>query len=335
MKQEVKELVADRSKSDCTAVVAISSSGQRTVHRAWKGQWRRRVWAIIWHKDRGYSEKPSLPRYAGEDLDSYLSEPILEKVTEIHSQFLAEHGDVIEKHLLERVHQNPHIQRVIARHTVSTLRAAMEPLTDEMYKTLVHLIQLQLSGQVTGELGHQTGDVITHLLTDTTLSAFATALLHAFHGALGKFGLMSLIAGTFYNSYMSAGTIIAKAVIAGSVTTGGTALATHGSGAVCAAPLWLLLLPVVVGIVAWQIHRFPKKMGKKVAKQVKKIMKGDFDSRNRTALEMMVQDMLKDNAEKVCESIVYDSDLAEKAMAAAKEIVEAMQRGKEQGQTVV
>jgi hypothetical protein len=98
--------------------------------------------------------------------------------------------------------------------------------------------------------------------------------------------------------------------------------------------LWFLLLPVTLGIVAWQIHRFPKKMGKKVAKQVKKIMKGDFDSRNRTALEMMVQDMLKDNAKAVCKRIVLDSDLAEKAMAAAKEIAEANQWAKEQGQIV-
>ena len=49
----------------------------------------------------------------------------------------------------------------------------------------------------------------------------------------------------------------------------------------------------------------------------------------------MVQDALKDNATWVCKGFVLDSDLAEKAMAAAKEIVEAQKRAQDQGQAVV
>jgi hypothetical protein len=64
-------------------------------------------------------------------------------------------------------------------------------------------------------------------------------------------------------------------------------------------------------------------MGGRVAKQVKKMLKGEFDSRNRSALEMMVREALKDNARELCDSIVPDSNLAERALGVAMEIAEA------------
>jgi hypothetical protein len=281
---------------------------------------------MMWHKDGTASEKPSLPVYAktGETLDSVLSAPIVAKVEQVHAEFMAQHGNIINKHVMDRIRENPQIQLVIAQYTVSTLRHAIAPLTEELYKAMLDLIQQYLSGQIIG--ARPTGDVLMQILSDATLAAFTTALLHTFHGTLGKVVLKTILAGTIHSTYTTGGTLIAKAAITGMVTTGGTALAAHGSGLVAGAPVLVFLAPIVLGIVWWQVHRFPRKMGRKVAKKVKKIMKGDFDERNRTAIQLIVEDTLRDNARQLCKGIVHDEVLAETLLAAAREVIKEKHR---------
>lgn len=278
------------------------------------------------HKDGTSSEKPSLPVYpkTGETLDSVLSAPIVAKVEQIHAEFMAQHGDIINKHVMDRIRENSQIQLVIAQYTVSTLRSAIAPVTEEIYKAMLELIQHYLSGQIIG--ARPTGDVLMQVLSDATLAAFTTALLHTFHGTLGKVILKTILAGTVHSTYTTGGTLIAKAAITGMVTTGGTALVAHGSGLVIGAPVLVFLAPILIGIVWWQVHRFPRKMGRKVAKKVKKIMKGDFDDRNRSALQRIVEETLKDNARQFCKGIMHDSVLAETLLDTARIAVAARHR---------
>jgi hypothetical protein len=244
VQRQVKELIAKKSKRECTAIVATDSSGRRTTWTACERGWRRRAWYMIRKGDGGDPEKPSLPLYEGEHLDSSLSAPIVEKVNEIHAQFLAQHGDVIVKHMMERIRYNPQLQRVIAIHTVSTLRDAARPLTDEMKNIVFNLVLLELSGQVTDEVSSQMGDIMLQVVGGATLSAFNSALLHAFHGALGKVVHSLLLTSAFHSGYTSAGLVIAKAVILGSVASGGTALAAHSTGAVCTVSLASFCCPL-------------------------------------------------------------------------------------------
>jgi hypothetical protein len=330
VQRNIRELVAEKSHKECTTIIGTKQNGERKEYEPWARKWQKRVWKMMWYKQKKH-EKPALPDYCGEKLDSLLSEPIVNRVGELHREFMQEHSEVLRLYAMDRIRDSPQLQRVIAVSAISALRSAAEPITEEIKKTFVEVIMMELSGQVADTMG----GAVTHLLNDAAIAAFSSVLVSAFHGVLGKAVFSCVTHASFHSGGWSAFVAIAKTVIASMLATGGTAVAAHGPAAVAAAPIYFFLIPIVILVVAWQIYNFPSRMGKKVGEKVVKILKGDFDSRNRSALQMTVEEMLRDNAKLVCKEFASDTEFAQKAVGLTKEMIRARMKAESQSQSGV
>jgi hypothetical protein len=98
-------------------------------------------------------------------------------------------------------------------------------------------------------------------------------------------------------------------------------------GAISALPVYLVLLPIVAIFTAHEIGEFPGRLAGKIAPEVRRVVAGDFESRNQSALELIFKDTFRDGAEQICEILLSESQMAEKARAAAEEILQAARQG--------
>jgi hypothetical protein len=327
VEDDIKHYVECSRKRDCTAIVAIGPSGSRRVYRISNDGWARRFITMVKHKDQLNPSDSSLPVYDGDGLDSYLSQPIMDRVGELHSQFLRDHGDVLGSHLVERLRNNPEVYRAFARQFAQSVRDAGEPLTNELYEALVHLVQHQLSSHVTDELGRQLGQALLHVGGDAAITSFTTAMAHAFHGAITKILIKYTSAVTLKSVFLAAGNIIGKTVLGAFLAHATAHLAAHGMGAIAAMPVYLVLLPIVTIFTAHEIDEFPGKLARKIAPDVRQVVAGDFESRNQSALELIFEDTFRDGAKQICEILLSESQMAEKAKAAAEDMLQAARQG--------
>jgi hypothetical protein len=327
VENDIKDFIERSRKRDCTAIIAIRPSGSRIVYRIQNDGWARRLRAMAKHKDRLNSGNSSLPMYDGDQLDSYLSQPIMDRVGELHSQFLRDQGDVLGSHMVERLRNNPEVYRAFARQFAQSVRDAGEPLTTELYEALVHLVQHRLSSHATDELGRHLGHALMHVGGNAEITCFTTAMAHVFHAAITKVLIKYTSAFALKSVFLVAGKIIGKAVLGAFVAHVTAHLAAHASGAAAILPVYLALLPLVAIFTAHEIDKFPEKLARKIAPNVRQVVAGDFESRNQSALELTFKDTFKDGAKKICEILLSESQMAEKARQPQKKCFRLRGRG--------
>jgi hypothetical protein len=323
IESEVRKLVGSFGRRECTAIVAKKPSGYTVTYRVTSdpADWTRRFVAMIKHKD---STSHSLPNYKGEELDSYLSEHIISKVSDLHSQFLFTHGDIIGKHMVDRLRMSNEVQRTFARQFAHSVREVGMPLTDGLYAALVNLIQHQLSTHATNHLGVQLGQALTYAGGQSAITGFSATISRVFDGAITKVMVKSVSGATLKSVFIKFGTkILVKTIVGSLVTFISAHLLAHSGAALGAFPVLLFVLPIIIAWSALEIAGFPEELADKIAPNVRDAMAREFDSRNRSALEMIFQDIFADSGRQICKTLLSDPDLAGKAKAAAEEMLRA------------
>ena len=283
--------------------------------------------AMMRHKDEPGSDNPQLPTYNGEELDSWLSKPIMARVEKLYTEFVNEHSEIRGKIMLEKLRNHPTAYKRVGQQFAKSLQESGEPLTEEMCKALVHIISEQLSNHSMDQLGQQLGHALMHVGGTSAITTFSTSLVQSMGSALGK--VMIKIAGkmTFKTAMKTAGKKIAWVTFTGVVSTcaalGGKTLALKGFGLAAAIVSHGAILIIIGVVAAMEAHKFTGKVADKIAPEVRNILAGRFESNNRSMLEMVGKDFLKDGAIQLGKTLALDSKLVEHSKEAAKEIVKA------------
>lgn len=268
--------------------------------------WVKCFTAMIKHKG------PELPKYKDTYLDSYLSQPILQRVQEIWAEFMKDHSEVVSATTVKMLANDPNIARKLAEQIVSSMQAAGKPMTDELRQNIVQFLTEQVSGHVAGEsvnqMTTQVGHAAGHAAMHSIAAGVGAALMHALAVALAHSIAHAGLTTAAKSAAMSvAGHMIAHTVIATSVTALLTTLGISVSGAAYA----FVLLPIVIAFATYEAHEFPEKLAKKVAPAVALSVTGKFREGNKSTLEKIFQDAVKGKLQALAETIVADSDLVQ------------------------
>ena len=317
---EVYSLIRNSRKRDCTAIVGIKPDGRRVVFRVMDDTWTRRLIAMV--KSEG-----STPTYKDDKLDSYLSQPIIEKVTSLHAQFLRSHGNILGSYAIYRLRNNSAVRRQFAREFASSVRQAGKPLSDELAKSLIHLIHLQLSSNIPSDLSQQLGNALTHVAGTTAIASFTSLTAHAFQGVVTKVLAKFAIATSLKSALTIMSKIVGKTVLTSVAAFLGSHLTAHGVGIAGALPVYLAVLPIAAIFTAHQIDEFPEKLAKKIAPDVRAVMSGEFRERNRSVLVEIGLDTLKDGGRMVCDALIKESGVKDRVVRAAEEMLKAEDNG--------
>lgn len=144
VESNVSYLIRNSGKRDCTAIVACNlSTGTRIEYRVLEGGFGRRFKAMLKYE----GPAGTLSKFDGEELDSWLSGPIIEMVQDLYAEFLKEHGPGRWqiRYLVERLRSNPTTYRAFAQQFAQSTLNLVQPFTKEMVKALAHLVYQQLS----------------------------------------------------------------------------------------------------------------------------------------------------------------------------------------------
>ncbi|KPI41795.1 putative transcriptional regulatory protein [Cyphellophora attinorum] len=306
VRKEIRSLVKNTSKTECLSVIATGPSGAPKLHKPWGRAWQRRFWAVRKHKSENPSE-PSFPVYDGETLDSPLSTPIQNKVQDVYRQFYRQNSDIVDGLIAHHLYRHPDVQEAVTIHIAAAIRSSVAPVSKEIYDNIARHIVQALTGEVPTAAAGLAGDATASMTTDIALSVIAGAMVHAFHSVLNTFVFKTVATTTMHTAGTSLTYIVAKAVMAGLVTTASTHAAAHGSAATFTCGAYLAMLPLVLGIVAYQVYRFPSKLGKKIAAQVCNNLRGEYEATNRRRLSALLVEALKDGGKDIWDAMLNDS----------------------------
>ena len=301
----IRSLVKNTSKTECLSVIATSSSRKQTRYQPWGSAWRKRFRAVRKHKSHD-PEVPTFPEYDGETLDSPLSKPIQNKVQELYRQFYQQNSDIVNGLIADRLRHRPDVQQAIQLQIIAAIRSSVAPVSTEIYEHIAHHIVQVLTGEVPAQVASIAGDAAVNMTTDIALSAIAGAMVHSLNSALCMFVLKTVGSATVQGAMSGTAALIGKAVMAGVITTASTQAAVHGSAATFTLGAYFILLPIVVGIVTYQVYRFPSKLGKRIAKQVCNKLKGKYESTNRGMLTTVLDEVFKDGRRDIWEGVLSD-----------------------------
>jgi hypothetical protein len=254
-------------------------------------------------------------------------QPIIEKVTSLNAQFLRSHGNILGSYAIYRLRNNPAVRRQFAREFASSVRQAGKPLSDELAKSLIHLIHLQLSSNIPSDLSQQLGNALTHVAGTTAIASFTSLTAHAFQGVVTKVLAKFTIATSLKSALTIMSKVVGKTVLTSVAAFLGSHLTAHGVGIAGALPVYLAVLPIAAIFTAHQIDEFPEKLAKKIAPDVRAVMSGEFRERNRSVLVEIGLDTLKDGGRMVCDALIKESGVKDRVVRAAEEMLKAEDNG--------
>lgn len=322
VESEVRRLIRSSEKRDLTAVVANGMVYRGPpVHI---DGWGRRLWAMIKHS---WSSDNKLPTYNGEELDSWLTGKICEKVDEVHLNFLQSHSDICGKVMLQRLRDHPPAIEALVHQFAASAREAGKPITDEMCKGLIHVISSQMATQTADQLGQQLGHSLLHVGGSSVIATFTSSMAHAMTSAVTKLTLEAASKMTIKIAMKKGGSVLAHVVITtilGSVSTAAAAAFAKGSVAsFLSMSMPYVILSIIAVIAVWEVSHFTSNLADKIGPKVRDIMSGEFEEKNRSALMAAGKDSLVAFGKDIGLKMAMDMDVVKHAEAAGKEIVKA------------
>jgi len=318
VESDIWHLIKNSKKRDVTAIVAGGKEYRGPPDHT--DGWTRRLWAMLRNKNTINS---ALPVYEGEELDSWLTGQIMERAETLYEKFIISHSDIRGKVMLQQLRETPTAHKAIARQFVASVRESGEPLSEEMCKTLIHLISEQMANHTTDQLGQQLGQALLHVGGVSAISTFATAMAHTMTSTVAKLAVKIATKISAKTALKAGGKIIGKLVLSTFITSLSTAAASKGMGTL-AAFLSAAAMPIIIAaIVAWEVSEFTENLANKIAPEVRQIMAGTFEKQNRSVLAMIGKDTLEDLGIQLAKTLALDSSLVESAKEAASEMVKA------------
>ena len=304
--------------------------------------WPKRMWAMARYKPKptqvgvksSEPAEPDLPTYKGAALDSWLSDRITETVDQQMQLFYQSHSPVIASGLLSALSSDPYLRIAVTKKLADAVRASGRPLTKRIYKTLRHVLEhsIHSSAHVASAAAHGFTHAFGHgawaSIAAGLTQSMSTILVHV----LGKLILHHVSGQAFLHIiYGALHHVLIHSVLVG-LAAAAAPFFLHMSVHSLMAVATVAAIPLVAAVALFHIAKFPERLAKEVAPKVRaaveEVLKGQHDgnfrSNNRSALEMIVDDMFNDvSLEKIASQVLADEvegvPFVERTLGAARE----------------
>lgn len=244
-------------------------------------------------------------RHDGHDLDSALTEPILEIIEDKYVKLFESHGKEICSEFLEALKKD----NVLLNSFVERLADKVSgKIAKKARAKIVHLLVEQIHDAATSNTSHVVGQHISHFASTAVGSQIASIAAHVLLKAIavnmGHIIAKFLASAAFKKVVM----VLLHKLVVGIITAAVLHfLAANVGAAIGAGTIMWIIIPIVAAIIIKQIADFPKKLGKEVSKSVRAHLASNFGQTNEGILAKTFQEIF--NGEKLLEAVADDKDV--------------------------
>lgn len=270
--------------SECLAIVERDDMG--AIERVWRlalsGDYVERLLAFV--NDQQYN---------GRELDSTLTEPLIELVVGKFGHYYKSSGTQIARILLEdRQFTEKLVENVVDQH--ATLRA-------QLRRRAVRVITDELQEQ----LQNRTGELVT-----TTANATATRKIALVLDEQLAFQIQALVLKVIALPVVNQMLILViQKFIVSTILYSVIRFIAVKLGIGIGATTMLFLLPIVAIWIARDIANFPTELGRQVGQQVRDELETHFDEINRYVMSEVYDEFVRIGAEQLAQDLAQDTNL--------------------------
>lgn len=275
VRSAIGSYVDSRSVTECLTLVSRNSDGSRGFN---------------WYPKEvldGYTPRFMAflrgQKYNGKVIDSALTDPIVELVSDKFEQFYTEKAVVISKPLLESILSNHTLVTQLANQIIEVSNKSVPTyLRAQLSKALIHYLEEHIHADVV----HLSGQAVQNIVAATTSTAVAIPVSATLlkYMAFSLKGVIAKLLATAATKTMLMGLlkkIVAVKIIAALVSLVGV---TIGGGSIA-----LIVAPLLAGFIAYEAYTLPSQLAEKVSIAVANELEGQFDEINRNVAVNILQ----------------------------------------------
>lgn len=296
------------TKAATVSIIEKSAEKEDVVYRTWRASVEPDFCKVFYRFVRR-------KQHNGHVLDSALTKPVCEIVSERFEDFYQENADTVSSGVLAVLTQDNLILDSFLNRVADK---ALSTASKQVRKRIVHLVVHQIHSSTTDGALQVVGQQVSHVAAATAGSQVVILVAHvlvkllaAHIGAL----VMHILSSALIKKLVLL--LVKKAVIA---AVGGAVinfLAVHVSAAIGGGSIMWVVIPLLVAYIGYKIATFPEKIGKEVSKSVRKNLSQDFTTMNKSILEKIFEQVV--DGEELVTALAKDKefkgilkDLAEK-----------------------
>jgi hypothetical protein len=256
---------------------------------------------------------------SGCELDSALTDPIIEIVREEYEEFYQSESEAISQGVLTALATD---EIKLTKFVDRILGIALHNISDKGKKKVLDLIVHQIKQSVSQGTLHVVGQQIAHVATTSmSLSILVHRVLIRIAAGMQVAAIVAQILLKLMAAHM--GAVVAKVLASAAlqhvliglakkfILAAVTAavfqfLTVHFGAALAGASVLWVVIPIIAGYMVYKIATFPKELGKSVSKSVRKEIDRNFDSMNKTVLEKIFHTVFEGN--ELVDAIARDPD---------------------------
>jgi hypothetical protein len=246
----------------------------------------------------------------GSNLDSALTKPVTEKVSEELCSFYQAETEAISKYIQEEIVENQTLQKIFRENVIGSL--VSNHLSKEARRQVIDLIMDSLKENagnmataVEQKVSIIAGKAVTMSSTVPISKAIATKISYLL-GSQVKYFLAKALATPAVKAIIVP--IIKKVVIVG-IVAGFVKLIAAKTGASVGAIVATILIPIIVWWIVHEWECFPDSLSEKVSRKVCEELSGSYRTLNIDILRDLPADFLDRCGSDISKSLLTDEEI--------------------------
>lgn len=309
VQNDIESYIKNLSPSECLTLVSRYSDGSICCH---------------WYPSEvldGYTGRMIAflreKKYEDKTIDSALTDPVVNIVSERFNKFYSDNSVTISKPLLDQILKDKVFVSQLSNQIVE-ISGGIIPIyiKSELSKSIVHYIEDNIQTNIV----HSSASQIQHLASSIVSHATAVPITTAISAVLVKNmaifmkGIIAKVLATSAAKTMLIGVV--KKVVAAKIIAAFVAILGPVLGGVS---VIYIVAPLLAAYIAYEISNLPNELADKVSTAVANELSGKFNNINKGMATQLVQSMSLGLFSSFANDIVHDQ--------AFKDLVEEMKKG--------
>jgi len=253
----------------------------------------------------------------GHDLDSALTEPVLEIIEDKYVKLFESHGEEISSEFLEALKKNNILLNSFLERLADKVSGK---IATKIRTKIVHLLVLHIHDAATSNTSRIIGQNISHFAATAMGSQIAAIAAHVLLKSISV-NMVHIIAKFLASAaFKKVIVVLLHKLIVGIIMAAVLHfLAANVGAAIGAGTIMFIIVPIVAVIIIKQIVDFPKKLGNEVSESVRAHLASNFGQANNDILAKTFQEIFNDD--KLLEAVANDVDVRRMIEKLSEEIV--------------
>ena len=260
-------------------------------------------------------------KYNGNELDSYLTSPIIDIVTKKYQKFYKKNDDIVSSGVFKIVFERKDFVKELASSLVKNRLSNSELLQVALKKSSRHLlynsiadkssslitdqVQSLIQDNAVDAIMYKTQHIVGSAVSVPVIKTIAVLIIKLFSkqivAIIGK-----ILASTAFKAII--GAVLKKFILAVLLSTIVKLIAAKFG--IAAGTAWaFVLLPIIAGYIAYSIVTFPDTLGQKVSEKIYQELSGNFDNINRDVMQKIIMDITKNQLSDIVDNLSENKEL--------------------------